>query len=127
MPSNDLVPIVNYDDAAFLEICNEFFLKSQEFMVACNPAKLKRCRKAADLFLQYEYQHPEGWGRLKMLARLGLAGMPVAPLMAVCNKATLLGWVVLVQSDGNMVLNIKPRSRHPLNAPTSHDKGPGSQ
>jgi hypothetical protein len=98
---------VRYEDAALLETCNQIFARNQEFVLDCNDASLGKCRRAADLFLRYESQRPrKGWENLKMLARLGVAGMRVPPIMAVCNKALLLGWTVVVQSEKNQVLRL---------------------
>lgn len=105
--NNDSVVSVSYEDAAFLEVCNQLFSRNQEFIVVCNNESAAKCRKAAGLFLRYERQRPTGWAHLKMLAELGLAGMRAAPLMAVCNKATLLGWAVNVRTDDNRVLHLR--------------------
>ncbi|WP_434034741.1 hypothetical protein [Cupriavidus sp. a3] len=113
---------VNYEDPAFIEICDQFFSNNQEFILICNDKSLEKCRYAAELYLRYDLQRPKKkWDNLKSLARLGAAGMKVLPLMVVCNKATLLGWTVVVGNETNHVLYVTPKapnSNKPFPSPT---------
>ena len=103
---------VRYEDAALLEICNQLFSRNQQFVLLCNTKSLARCRKAAALFLRYQSLIPIGrWENLKMVAKLGWVGIPVASLLAVCNKATLLGWTVAVLSEVDQVVRFCPNIR----------------
>ncbi|MBB2917895.1 hypothetical protein [Cupriavidus alkaliphilus] len=102
---------VHFEDAAFLEACDGLFARNQEFTIICTEESVAKCRKAADLFLRYESQRPRGrWENLKMLAKLGSAGMRAPQLMAVCNKALLLDWTVVVGNEQNQVLHLFKRS-----------------
>ncbi|MBB3013157.1 hypothetical protein [Cupriavidus alkaliphilus] len=101
----------HFEDAAFLEACDGLFARNQEFTIICTEESVAKCRKAADLFLRYESQRPRGrWENLKMLAKLGSAGMRAPQLMAVCNKALLLDWTVVVGNEQNQVLHLFKRS-----------------
>lgn len=108
---------VHYEDAALLEICNQLFSRNQEFVLVCNTKSLARCRQAAALFLRYEYLRYEShvplgrWENLKMVVKVGWVGMPVASLLAVCNKAMLLGWKVDVLNEMNQIVRFSPNTR----------------
>ncbi|SOY68870.1 hypothetical protein CBM2589_A90340 [Cupriavidus taiwanensis] len=102
---------VHYEDSDFLETCDGLFARNQGFIIICKEESVAKCRKAADLFLRYESQRPkERWENLKMLTKLGSAGMRVPQLMAVCNKALLLDWTVVVGNKQNQVLHLFKRS-----------------
>jgi len=96
----ELISTATYEAPEFLDDCNRFFSSGQEFFVVCSNEVTSKCRKAADTFLRFELERPIGWQRLKMLVKLGWVGMTVAPLMAVCNKAILLGWTVTISKPG---------------------------
>lgn len=102
---------VRYEDANLLDTCTQFFSRKQAFILICNDESIAKCRKAADLFLQYESQQPRGrWENLKKLAKLGVAGMRTPPLMAVCNRALLVDWTVTVRREENHVIHLSPKN-----------------
>lgn len=111
MVTNNDKRCVRYEDSDFIITCDRLFSNGHEFVVVCSEESLEKCRKAADLFLRYDSQRPKKrWDNLKALAKLGAAGMRALPLMVVCNKATLLGWAVLVGNANNQVLRLTPKT-----------------
>ena len=100
---------VTYEGNNLLEICEEEFSANREFIVVCREGLATTCRKAATLFVNFDSNRPRGWRKITALLKLGVAGMQVSPLMALCNRALLLGWKVTVLYDDDQILFVSPQ------------------
>ncbi|WP_427309241.1 hypothetical protein [Cupriavidus sp. H39] len=66
---------VHYEDADFLETCDGLFARNQEFIIM-QGGKCSQMQEGGRPLLENESQRPRGrWENLKMLAKLGSAGM----------------------------------------------------
>lgn len=106
--ADKLLPSVSCEGDSFTENCNIFFGERREFVVDCKLHSVLRCRRAANVFMQYKLERPRGWKKVTALVKILLVAMPAAPITAVCNKAHLLGWTIVVRNDDAHVLHLKP-------------------
>ena len=95
---------ISYESDNLLEICDNEFAANREFIVVCRDDLAATCRKAASLFLNFDSNRPHGWRKVIALLKLGVAGIQISPLMALCNRALLLGWKVTVLYDDDQIL-----------------------
>jgi hypothetical protein len=105
---NNQIRVAVYEDESFWDDCEKFFSQGDEFVVICGEKSVAKCRNAIKLFLELEHEQPKGLARLILLAKVWVAGISVALLLAVCNRAILLGWIII--SDdlyGNQILHLK--------------------
>lgn len=111
-PHNTHIDIaaIAYESQSFWDDCEKLFSRGEEFFVICEEKSVEKNRNAIKLFLKFELERPRGLARLIFLAKMWVAGISAALLLAVCNRANLLGWVIV--SDGlndNQLLYLKPR------------------
>ena len=107
--SNKQIGVAVYESKSFWDDCDGFFSRKAEFVVICENKSVIKCKKAIKLFLQFRYGRPKGVARLKLLAKIWMASINVAIILAVCNTALLFKWEIISDSlPDNQLLHLKP-------------------